>query len=367
MDETLIPSEKSPDELSQEEKAELENIKKQLDAFDSNAVIQYGTGIQNKISDFADKILSEVRSRDTGYVGKVLTDLMNKLKDIHIDNLSGKSNGFFSKIPIIGSLLSSTKSFLNRYQSVSVQIVQIVEELDKAKMQLLQDVDMLNHFYDNNVEYFYGISMYIQAGETKLKELKETLLPKMKAESENTDNALEIQQYRDMVQLAGRLEKKIHDLKLSKTVALQTAPQIRLIQNNNQALAEKIQSSILNTIPLWKHQMVIAITIMRQSQLSGLQKEISETTNEILKKNAEMLKVSSIEIAKEAEKGIVDIETLKKVNSDLISTIEETLSIQQEGRIRRDEAAKEIEKIEKELKDKLLEIKNDAKKVAGSA
>jgi len=364
MSEILAPAAKRPDQLSEKEQKKIAALKKRLDNSDPNTVIQYGVEVQDKISEFADRILSEVKSRDTGYVGKVLTDLMTRLKEMHLDSLSGQPRGFWAKIPFLGSLVDRTERFLSKYQTVSVQIVQITEELDRAKVQLLNDVAMLDHFYNNNIEYFNGIGLYIQAGEQKLQELQDSILPRLKAAAEASDQPLEIQKYKDMAQFAARLEKKIHDLKLSRTVALQTAPQIRLIQNNNQELATKIQSSILNTIPLWKHQMVMAITLLRQSQVSGLQRQISETTREILQKNAEMLKVSSTEIALEAEKGIVDLETLKKVNADLISTIEETIKLQQEGRIRRQEAEKEIIKIETELKQKLLEMKGKAKKEA---
>lgn len=361
MGEISAPAEKSPDRLSEKDQKKLTELKKRLDSSDPNTIIQYGVEVQNKISEFADQILSEVRSRDTGYVGKVLTDLMNRLKEMRLDSLSGQPRSFWARIPFLGSLVDGTQRFLSKYQTISVQLVQIMEELDSSRNQLLNDVVMLEHFYKNNIEYVNWIGLYILAGEQKLKELQEDVLPRMQAEAEASDQLLEIQKYRDLVQFAARLEKKVYDLKLSRTVALQTAPQIRLIQNNNQELATKIQSSILNTIPLWKHQMVIAITLLRQSQVSGLQRQISDTTREILEKNAAMLKVGAAEIAQEAERGIVDLDTLKKVNADLISTIEETIKLQQEGRIRRKEAEKEIIKIETELKQKLLEMKNKAR------
>ncbi len=358
MDDNLTPAEYSEDKLTEKELQELEAIKKQIDSLDSNTVIQLGTGVQSGISEFADKILSEVKTGNTDYVGKALNNLMLKIREMRVDDLSGESGGFLSKIPFIGSLIDKTKQFLTKYENVSTQIVKIVDELERAKVQLLKDTDMLNSFYDGNIEYFRNLNLYIMAGEEKLEEFQKTKLPEMKTKAESSGDAVETQKFKDMFQLAARLEKKIHDLKLSKTVSLQTGPQIRLIQHHNQELAEKIQSSILNTIPLWKNQMVIAITLLRQTQLAGLQKEVSDTTKMLLEKNAEMLKVSSIEIAKEAEKGIVDIESLKKVNADLITTIDETIRLHHAGKVRRAEAEQELIQLEKELKDKLLEVRD---------
>jgi uncharacterized protein YaaN involved in tellurite resistance len=354
MADTLSYDEEAYGALTEEEKSKVKEIRGRLDFNNPNTVLQYGAGVQGKISDFADMILSEVRAKDTDYVGKILNDLMFKIKELQIDGLS--SGGFFSKIPFVKPLLDNAKKFMAGYRDVSVQIVKIVEELERAKAQLLRDVTTLDNLYEKNIEYFRELNLYILAGKMKLFELQETLASRGES-AEKSGGPIEVQKYRDMVQFAGRVDKKLHDLRLSRTLSLQTAPQIRLVQNNNQALAEKIQSSILNTVPLWKSQMVIAISLLRQRNILEVQKGVSETTQALLQKNAEMIKESSADVAKEAERGIVDIETLKKVNADLIGTIEETLKIQQEGKLRRKQAGEEIEKIERELRESLLRIK----------
>jgi uncharacterized protein YaaN involved in tellurite resistance len=358
MDDELITSSESG-ELSEEEKSRIEEIKNRIDVSDSNAILQYGVAIQGKISEFADNMLAEVKAKDTGYVGKILSDLMINIRELNVESLSGKKS-ILSRIPLIGSLVDSAKRFSIKYQSLSTQIVTFIDELEEAKARLMKDVDMLDNFYERTLEYFKELSIFIIAGEQKLSELHSTVLPEYKARADESDDPLAAQKYKDMVQLVDRLDKKLHDLRLSKTVALQAGPQIRLIQNNNRELAEKIQSSILNTIPLWKNQIVIAISLLRQQQASALQGQVSKTTNELLEKNAEMLKVSSIEVAKEAQKGVIDIDTLKKVNADLISTIDETLKLQQEGITRRQEAEQELIKIENELKEKLKAVRTSS-------
>lgn len=344
--------------LNEEEKAKLREIKKQIDAGNSNTIIQYGAGVQSKISDFADKMLSEVRAKDTGDIGKALSDLMLKIKEVDLGELSGGT--FLSKLPFVGSLVDNAKRFMTKYQTLSVQVIKIVEGLERAKTQLVRDSEMLGQFYDRNTQYFRELGLYVLAGQEKLQEFTE-LLPRVQRSAEASGDPVQIQKYQDMVQLAGRLEKKVHDLRLSRTVALQAGPQIRLVQNNNQELAEKIQSSILNTVPLWKNQIVLAVTLLRNKQALELQTAVSETTKGLLERNAEMLRESSVQVAQEAEKGIVDIETLKKVNAELISTIDQTIRIHQEGTVRRRQAEQELEKLERELKDKLLEIKAAAK------
>jgi len=353
----IIPLDDSGRELTEEEAEKFNKIKDLIDFSDSSSLIRYGVSVQNNISDYADKILSDIRSKNTAHVGTILSDLMNKLRDLHIDDLSA-SKSFLSKIPFVNSIADNAKNFMTRYQSLSTQILAVVDELEKAKVKLVNDVKMLEQFYEKNVEFFNEVSLYILAGEANLKKLQDAILPEMKRKSEASKNPLEHQKYKDTVQFFNRLEKKIHDLKLSRTVALQTGPQIRLIQHANQELAEKIQSSILNTIPLWKNQIVIAITLMKQKHLLGVQKDISNATREILEKNAEMLKIGSVKIAEEAEQGIVDIETLKKVNADLISTIDNTIKIQHQGKARREQAEKELKNLEKILRGRLLAIKD---------
>lgn len=338
--------------LTEEQRQRLEDIMKTIDIEDSQFILQYGVGAQSQIAGFADNVVNEVRAKDSGYVGEVLSDLMLKVKELDVDGITpGKS--FMARFPIIGSLINNTQKFAARYQKLSTEIEKIVDELDKAKMQLLKDITLLDYLFDKNLEYLGNLNYYIMAGTLKLKEIHENVIPEMQAKVKESNDPVDAQKLNDLIQMANRFEKKIHDLKLSRMVALQTAPQIRLIQNNNQVLVEKIQSSILNTIPLWKNQIAIAISLYKQKKALEVQKEVTDTTNTLLRKNAEMLKDSSIELARETERGVVDLETLKKVNTDLIATIDETIKIQQEGRAKRQEAEAELINIEKELKQKL--------------
>ncbi len=349
----------SIDKLKPEERKRVEEIANQIDMTDTQAVIQYGISAQNSISQFADTILTEVRTKDTGFAGEALTNLMMTVKDLKVDSLS--SGSFMSNIPIIGSLFGGIKRFIAQYESISSHIDEIVNELTKARMQLLRDIELLDTLYEKNHEYIKELDLHIMAGELKLKEIREKILPQLKAKAESSKDTLDAQKVQDMNQMINRFEKKLHDLKLSRMVSIQALPQVRLIQGNDQALVEKIQSSILNTIPLWKNQIVIAIGLFRQKKALELQKEVSETTNELLQKNAELLKESSIEVAKESEKGIVEIETLKKVHQNLIETIEETLKIQKEGRVKRKEAETELVKLEDDLKKKLTQVESKEK------
>ncbi|HRX15954.1 MAG TPA: toxic anion resistance protein [Spirochaetota bacterium] len=342
-----------------EDLAKIEEIKKGFNIDNSDEVIGYGVGAQREISDFSDTILDQVRSKDSGFVGEVLTDLMVTVKDIDVDSLSTKGS-FMSSLPIIGDMMDKAKRFIARYDKLSVQIEKIIEELEKARMNLLKDITLLDNLYEKNLSYLKNLDLYIAAGEDKIEELNTTVLPQYKQKADQTNDPADAQRYHDLAQLINRFEKKLHDLKLSRMISIQTAPQVRLIQNGDQVLVEKIQSSILNTIPLWKNQIVIAITLFRQDKALKLQKEISETTNNLLKKNSEMLKDGTIEVAKESERGIVEIETLKKVNNDLLSTIEETIKIQQEGKTKRKNAEVELIKLESELKTKLKEVKSQS-------
>jgi uncharacterized protein YaaN involved in tellurite resistance len=338
--------------LSDVEKKRVGEISTAIKHDDSQAVIQYGVGAQAKISDFADNILNQIRAKDTGEVGEVLTNLMLRVKDLNVGSLS-TSGGFLEKIPIIGDLMNAAKKFAAKYDKISVQIEKIVDELTKARMDLLKDITLFDGLFQKNNEYLKELDLFIIAGQDKLKEVGDKLLPEYKAKADASKDPLDAQKFQDLNQFANRFEKKLHDLKLSRMIGIQTAPQIRLIQNNNQLLVEKIQSSILNTIPLWKNQMVIAISLFRQKKALAVQNEVTETTNELLAKNSEMLKAGSVGIARESERGIIDIETLQKVNTDLISTIEETLKIQEEGKAKRAQAETELAKMEQELRTKL--------------
>lgn len=351
-----LKKEPSLTELTGDQKQKVEQIMAQIDINDSQGIIQYGVGAQANISNFADNILDQVKAKDAGEAGSVLTDLMLTVKKIDVDSLSSES--LMSKIPLLGNLFAGAKKFIAQYQSIEHHIEEITDEMTKARMQLLKDITLLDSLYQKNKDYLIELDMFILAGELKLKELAEKTLPEVKSKAEASKDTLDAQKVQDLSQMINRFEKKVHDLKLSRMIAIQTLPQVRLIQNNDQLLVEKIQSSILNTIPLWKNQVVIAISLFRQKKALELQKEVSETTNDLLTANSELLKTSSIEVAKESEKGIVEIETLKKVHENLISTIDETLKIQAEGKTKRAQAEVEIQKLENDLKNKLAQVKD---------
>lgn len=330
-------------------------VAKSIRVEDSQAVLQYAVGTQVRISQFADTILSEIRAKDAGYVGETMTNLLLKIKEVNVDSLT--SGSFWDKVPILGGIVNKVQKFITRYEKLSVQIEKIILELDRARMQLLRDITMLDGLFQKNQEYLEELDTYIVAGAMKLEELTKVELPKLQEQARASGDPKDAQRVNDFVQLLHRFEKKLHDLKLSRMIAIQTAPQIRLIQNNNQVLVEKIQTSILNTLPLWKNQIVLAISLFRQEKALKLQREVTDTTNQLLSKNAEMLKQNSLGVARESERGIVELETLRKVNSDLISTIEETLKIQAEGRAKRQQAEQELVKMEGQLKAKLQEIR----------
>ena len=339
------------EELSPEQKARVEEVKNSIDLMDSQAALQYGVGAQRNISSFSDNILTQVRSKDSGYVGELMSDLVLKVKEVDVDGLD---EGFLDKLPFLKNASRAVKKFMQRYEKLEVQIDRIEQQLDQARMQMLKDITMFDGLYEKNLEYFRELQIYIAAGEEKLKELQEITLPQLHAEATAKGDAMSAQVVRDFEDTVNRFEKKIHDLKLSKTVAIQTAPQIRLIQNNDKMLVDKIQTAILSTIPLWKSQIVIALGLHRQESVLKMQRSVSDATNTLLTKNAELLRQNSTEVARESERGIVDLETLKKVNADLISTIEETIKIQQEGRAARQNAETELLSIEQKLKEALL-------------
>jgi uncharacterized protein YaaN involved in tellurite resistance len=342
--------------LPAEDLAKAREIAKGITVEDSQSIVQYGLGAQSKISGFADTMLEQIRSKDAGYVGDVLSGLVLKIKEVDVGSL-GSGGGFLSAIPLIGGLVDSVRKFMARYEKLSVQIEKIVQELDSSRMTLLRDITMLDNLYNRNVEYLKELDLFVAAGQIKLDELRLTMLPELEAKAKSSGDPMDAQRLSDFNQFLNRFEKKLYDLKLSRMVSIQTAPQIRLIQNNDQTLVEKVQSSIMTTIPLWKSQIVIAISLFRQKKALEVQKSVTDTTNELLAKNSEMLKDSSISIAKESERGIVEIETLKKVNDDLISTIEETLKIQAEGKAKRAQAEVELQKMEADLKARLATVR----------
>lgn len=343
------------EELTPEQRNRVNEIKESIDLMDSQAAIQYGVGAQRNISNFADNILTQIRSKDSGYVGDMMSELMIKVKDVGVDKLGEES--FLDKLPILKDASRSLRKFMQRYETLEVQIDRIEGELDRARMELLKDIGMFDNLYEKNLDYFRELQVYITAGEEKISEIRRETIPALREQARAKGDPMSAQLVTDFEDTVNRFEKKVHDLKLSRTIALQTAPQIRLIQNNDKLLVDKIQTAVLNTIPLWKSQIVIALGLSRQKSALKMQREVSDSTNALLKKNAELLKQNTIDVAKESEKGIVDIETLKKVNTDLIETIEETIKIQQEGSAARRSAESELTGIENQLKAVLLEAR----------
>ncbi len=337
--------------LTPEERAKAEEIKNGIDLMDSQTAILYGVGAQRNLAEFSDNILANVRNKDTGYVGDLMGELVEKVRDVGVDEAEG---GFLDKLPFLRSAARAVRRLLARYEKIEVQIDRIQRDLEEARMQMLKDIAMFDGLYEKNLEYFRGLQVYIVAGEEKLRETREETLPRLRAEAQAKGDPMSAQVVRDFEDTVDRFEKKLHDLKLSKSIAIQTAPQIRLIQNNDKLLVDKIQTAILSTIPLWKGQIVIALGLARQQSALQMQRSVTDTTNELLQRNAELLKQNSLDVARESERGIVDLETLKKVNDDLISTIEETIQIQREGRAARQSAEAELAGIEQKLKDALL-------------
>ena len=347
------------DLLSKEEKKAIEEFNSKIDVSDAAQVLQYGAAAQEKISKFSDSILEDVKTKNTGEVGDLLADLVSQIKSFDSD-IAGSSNK-----GIIAKLFSNAKKELDRiiakYSKIEKNIDTIESGLEKDKLQMLKDISIFDTMYEKNLEYFKEISLYIIAGDKKIEELRNKVLPELKAKAEKSGNQLDIQKVNDMENTINRFEKKVYDLKTTRIIAIQMAPQIRLLQNNEAELVEKIQSSITNTIPLWKNQMVLALGINNAKQALKSQQAVSKLTNDMLVKNSETLKQGSIQIAEESEKAIVDIETLQKTNQDLIETLDQVIEIHKNGREKRQEAEKVLEDIEKELKSKMLEIHVDKK------
>lgn len=337
--------------LSPEERKKVAEIKNNINLMDTSSTLQFGTSAQKNMAEFSDTILSQVRTKDSGYVGELLGELSTNINEFS-DHETGS---FLKKIPVLGSLIGKGETMMSAYEKLSVKVDRIQSELEKAKMTLLKDIVMFDALYEKNLNYFKSLQLYIQAGEEKLAEMKETTLPKLKQQAATSADPMAGQVVADFENMVERFEKKVYDLKISKTIAIQTAPQLRLIQNNDKILVERVQSAIFNAIPLWKNQVIIALGLSRQQKVLQMQRSINDTTNELLKRNAEMLKVNTIETAKENERSIVDIETVRKVNDDLIATIEETMKIHKEGREKRAAAEQELLQIEDRLKKTLMD------------
>lgn len=343
------------DVIPEENREKAFQLAAQIDPKNHQAMISYGTPAQSKLLSFSHTMLEHVQKKDAGEVGEIIAELMKKLNEVNPDELNPEKPSLFARM--FGKISGSIQEVLSKYQKTGAQIDRISVKLDRSKNILLSDIVMLEKMYEHNKEYFHALNIYIAAGELKLDELHNKTIPELKKAAEATNDQMKFQEVNDMVQFADRLDKRLYDLKLSREITVQSAPQIRLIQNTNQALVEKIQSSIMTAIPLWKNQVAIALTLIRQRHAVEAQKLVSKTTNDLLLKNAEMLKANTIETARENERGLVDIETLKKTQENLISTLEETLRIQEEGRIKRRHAEHELAAMETELKQKLLEIK----------
>lgn len=339
-------------QFTQEDREKAASIKENLDLMDSQACLQFGTAAQRSIAEFTDQILSQVRAKDSGYVGELLGELLAELKEVDVTD-PGNDEGFLAKIPFLKSAKNKAEKLISRYEVLKVQVDRIEAKLEQARLEMLKDIGMFDMMYEKNLEYFRNLNLYIAAGEEKIEELQREELPRLRKEAADSGDPMAAQLVHDFEENAGRFEKKIHDLKLSRTIAIQTAPQIKLIQNNDKLLVDKIQTATLNTIPIWKSQIVIALGLGKQQKVLKLNQEISETTNELLARNAQLLKTNTVETAREAQRGVVDVETLKKTNQDLIETIRETLRIQQEGRKKRREAEAELTRLEDQLKEAL--------------
>lgn len=335
--------------LTPEEKQTVMQFAQQIDLTNSQMILQYGAGTQKKMADFSENALENVRTKDMGEIGELLTGVVKELKDFDEE----EEKGFFGFFKRSGNKVNAMKA---KYAKAETNINQIVKVLDSHQVQLLKDVALLDKMYELNLTYFKELTMYILAGKQKLNEVRTTKLAEMIRRAQTTGAAEDAQAARDLESMCSRFEKKIHDLELTRQISIQTAPQIRLVQSNDTTMVEKIQSTIVNTIPLWKSQMVLALGVEHSAQAAQAQREVTDMTNELLKKNAEKLKMATLETARESERGIVDMETLKATNESLISTLDEVLKIQQEGRQKRKEAEIEMQKMENDLKQKLLQV-----------
>ena len=349
------------DTLDEQHQEQARALAKQIDEKNLQAIISYGAAAQKQLGEFSHQMLSHVQSKDTGEIGDILNDLMERLNETDPNDLVAENQGFFQKF--FGKIKKSIYEMQAKYQEVGSQVDKIAIRLDHEKNGLLNDNLSLEQLYQRNKDFFDALNIYIAAGELKLAELQETLIPEALEKARVTGDQMDVQVVNDLEQFLDRLEKRNHDLKLTRQMTIQQAPQIRLIQNTNQALAEKIQSSITTTIPLWKNQIAIAMTLLRQKDAVTAQRQVSETTNQLIQKNSEMLKISTIETARENERGIIDLETLQKTQKDLIETLEETLKIQQEGRARRRKAEVELTNMEEDLRQKLLVLSHKEKQL----
>lgn len=338
--------------LSPAEQAAVKEFSEKIDVLNTEQVMNYGSNAQKNITDFSDAALNSVRTKDLGEVGDMLGDLVVELKGLNFEPEEKK--GFLGLFKKTSQNIAALKA---QYDKAEVNVDKIVESLEKHEITLMKDISMMDKMYERNQEYMKELTMYIIAGKLKIEHLREVELPELQAKARESGLPEDAQAANDFANMIGRFEKKIHDLELTRTISIQMSPQIRMVQNNDSLMAEKIRSSIVNTIPLWKSQMVLALSLYHSEQAMKAQREVTDVTNELLTKNAQALHQGSVGIAKEAERGIVDMETLKKTNQELIATLDEVRQIQDDGRARRAQAEEELGRIEGELKQKLLDIK----------
>ena len=337
--------------LSPQEQQMVDSFAEKIDIENTNQILQYGAGTQKKMADFSDAALENVKTQDLGEVGDLITSVVGELKDFDATEEKGLF-GFFKK------QTNKLETMKARYTKAEGNVAKITEALQEHQLRLMKDSAMLDKMYEQNLAYFKELTMYILAGKKKLTQVREGQLKELEEKAIRTGLPEDAQAAKDLDSKCNRFEKKLHDLELTRTISMQTAPQIRLIQNNDTSMVEKIQTTIVNTIPLWKSQMVLALGIAHSTEAAQAQREVTDLTNELLKKNAEALHLASVETAREAERGVVDIETLKKTNADLIQTLDDVMKIQKEGRIKRQEAEAEMLRMENDLKKKLLEIQH---------
>lgn len=359
VDEAVVEKSLNYDALTDAEKAAIDEFLSKVDVKNTAQILQFGASAQNNISKFSDSVLEDVKTRSTGEVGNLLSNLVVEIKEFDSDLPTEQKKGILG---IFNSAKKQIEKLIAKYNKVENNIATIEKQLESHKLQMMKDIAIFDTMYEKNLQYFKELSLYIIAGEKKLEELRNVTLPELQKVAEETKEQTDAQLVNDMVATINRFEKRIYDLKTTRIISIQMAPQIRLIQNNDSELVEKIQSSLINTIPLWKNQIVIALGITNAKNALGAQKQVSEMTNEMLKKNSELLKQGTIEITEESEKAIVNVETLQKTNQDIIQTLDKVLEIHQAGKAKRQEAEQELEKIEGELKDKLLEIKIESGK-----
>ena len=337
--------------LTAEEKKMVEDFSQKIDLHNSQAILQYGAGTQKKMADFSENALKNVRTKDMGEVGDMLSGLVVELKSFEITEEDKGILGLFKKS---ANKVTGLKA---KYDKTETNVNNVCQALEKHQVTLMKDIALLDKMYDANLSYFKELSMYIIAGKQKLEEVRNGELAEAKAKAQASNLPEDAQAAKDIEAMCDRFEKKLHDLELTRMISIQTAPQIRLVQNNDTMMAEKIQSTLVNTIPLWKSQMVLALGIEHSNQAAKAQREVTDVTNELLKKNADLLKTASVETAKESERGIVDMETLQHTNETLISTFDEVMKIQEDGRAKRQAAEQEMQRVETELKNKMLEVR----------